>query len=660
MKKDYTTYRLVIMLLILLCSMGMRASGTPVSDAQANDTTKGNLYLKFNLDVKRRNVLLMLVPRLYAIANGDRYYVGEAYGDYAYNKRKHKMDYREKLRIGTIKHQSTVFPNQLDYINPHIYDETLFNEYILSPFHPENKRFYKYTSMPLGDMEFVRFKPRVRNSTLTAGTAFVNPREKKIINATFNGEFDHINYSVDVKMDTVKNVPETCYLQSQFKLLGNNVTTSLFARYNCDAELPEKILDSNSPELMATVRKDTLSANEREAYDRVYTKEEVKDTVVVEERKKNIFEKVGDVLYDFLIRRPSYDRNGTELGMSPILDPLAIGYSGHKGVSYRIKFWGYWRIKNDRNRYVTLEPYVGYSFKQKQIYVNVPLRYTFDMKRKGWAELYVSNGNHISNSLLTQKIRDVEQRDTLDFEALNLEYFRNYEMSLKSNIPIGNYFHAGLAAVYHRRSAINMAKMRELGEKTIYHSFAPSLTFKYTPSSYVSYLFNYERSIPGFLGCDSKYERMELDAQFAVRYNALTSLNLHLGAGMYTNMESNDFVDYANFAENYLPDAWNDDWTGHFFLLNSDYYNASKYYIRANLSYESPILLCAHIPYVGYYLEKERLYISNVLMQKTLPYTELGYAFTTRYLSFGVFAGFFGTRFQEIGTKITLELFNRW
>lgn len=660
MKKDCVLYRSVLVILFVFCNIGTKASETKITDEFANDTLKGNLYLKFNLDIKRRNVLLMLVPRLYAISDGARYYVGETYGDYDYNKRKHEFDYHEKLRIGTIKNQSTVFPNLLDYIYPHVYDETLFNEYILSPFHPSNKRFYKYTSMPLGDMEYVRFRPRVRNSTLTSGTALINTKTKKIIDASFSGEFDLIDYGVNVVMDTVKNMPEKCYLHSRFKLLGNNVTTTLFARYNCDTQLPTNIPDSNSPELMAKVRKDSLTTKELEAYNIEYPKREVKDTIVEEKRKKNIFEKVGDVLYDYLIRKPSYGKNGTELSMTPILDPLALGYSGHTGLSYRMKFWGYWKIKNDRNNYITLEPYVGYSFKQKQLYVNVPLRYTFNLKRDGWAELYVSNGNHISNSLLTEKIKNVGRRDTLDFDALNLEYFRNYEMSLKSNIPIGRFFHVGLAAVYHRRAAINMYKMKELGEKTTYHSFAPSFTFKYTPSSYVSYVFNYERSIPHLLGCDSKYERMELDAQFAVRYNALTSLNLHLGGGMYTDMESNDFVDYTNFAENYLPDAWDNDWTGHFFLLNSDYYNASKYYIRANLSYESPIVLCAHIPYVGYYLEKERIYISNVLMQKTRPYTELGYAFTTRYASFGVFTSFFGTHFQEIGTKIELELFSRW
>lgn len=659
MNKGHVSYRFVLMLMFLFSSICIKASGKIISDEDRHDTLRGKLYLKFNIDVKRRNILLDAVPRLYSIADGARYYVGETYGRYTYDKQDRKFNYDEQVRIGTIKHQSTVFPNLLDYVSPHLYEETIINDYVLSPFHWKNKRFYRYSSMPLGDLDFIRFRPRVRNSTLTSGTALIERKTKKIIDASFSGEFDLIDYNLNVIMDTVNNIPEKCYLHSQFKFFGNNVSNNLFARYNCTCELPDTLHGENRPELMAEVRMDSLSAKEREEYDKAYPKVvESKDTTETEKHKSNLFDKINSALYHYLIKRLGVYGNNTELSMTPILDPLALDYSRHKGVSYRIKLWASWEV--NKNKDIVFNPRIGYSFKQKQLYVNAPLKYTFNRKRDGWAEFYVSNGNHITNSLLTEKIKNVGRRDTLDFDALDLEYYRNYEMSLRSNIPIGRFFHVGLAAVYHRRAAINMAKMKDLGEKTVYHSFAPSLTFKYTPSSYVSYVFNYERSIPHFLWCDSKYERMELDAQFAVRYNKLTSLNLHLGAGLYTDMESNDFVDYVNFQENYLPEAWDDDWTGHFFLLNSDYYNASRYYIRANLSYESPILPLAYIPFVGYYVEKERIYISNVLMQKTRPYTEMGYAFTTRFASLGLFASFFGTKFQEIGTKITFELFNRW
>lgn len=648
-------------MLLLLCSNGINASGLNGPDETERDTLHGSLYLKFNLDIKRRNILMMLVPRLYAIYDGSRFYVGESYGQYDYYPPKQEFRFNEKLRIGTIKYQSTVFPNLIDYITPHLYEETLFNENVLSPFNKKNRRFYRYDTFLQGNIAFLTFRPRVRNSTLTSGNAIIDYSTQKVMHAHFSGEFDHIRYSVNVVMDTIKNIPQHCQLHSRFKLLGNDIETSLLARYNNTADIPSSITSSNNPELMKRARVDSLTQREKAAYDSVYCTPDTSSQTASEgssSRFRNTMNNVGNALYKYLIRRPSIGNSSSELSMSPVLDPFAIGYSGHTGISYRIKLWA-WLTFND-NQDISLAPRIGYNFRQDQIYINAPLRYTFNRKRDGWLELYVSNGNHISNGILLDKIKNVGHRDTLDWDKLDIDYFRDFQTSLQSNIPIGRHFHIGLGAVYHRRSAVNPGKLSELGERTLYHSFAPSFTFMYTPSSYVSYTFNYERGIPHLLAGDSRYERMEFDSQFAVRYNRLTSLNIRFGTGLYTNMDSNNFVDYDMFAENYLPDAWDDDWTGRFFLLNSDLYNASKYYIRSNVSYESPILAAAYIPFLGYFVEKERVYISNLLLHKTSPYTEMGYAFSTRYFSFGIFTSFFGRKFREVGTKIDIELFNRW
>lgn len=649
---------MLILLLLIVCS-SVNASGLLSPDEEECDTLHGSLYLKFNLDIKKRNILMMLVPRLYAIYDGSRFYVGESYGKYDYVKSRHEFRFNEQLRIGTIKYRSTVFPNLIDYVAPHLYNETLFNDNILSPFHKKNRRFYKYDTFVQGDLAYLGFRPRVRNSNLTSGNAILDVKTQKIKSAHLSGEFDLINYSVNVVMDTLFNTPQYCSLDSRFKMLGNDINTKLFARYNNTAELPSDLTDSNNPELMKRARVDSLTQREKAAYDSVYTKTDSTEADGQQQsRFKHTMNNIGDALYKYLIRRPSIGDNSRELSMSPVLDPFALGYSGHTGVSYRIKLWA-WLTFND-NQDISLAPRIGYNFRQNQVYINAPLRYTFNRKRDGWLELYVSNGNHISNGILLEKIKNVGHRDTIDWEKMDIDYFRDFQTSLQSNIPIGRHFHIGLGAVYHRRSAVNSGKLNELGERTLYHSFAPSFTFMYTPSSYVSYTFNYERGIPHLLGGDSRYERMEFDSQFAVRYNRLTSLNIRFGTGLYTNMDSNNFVDYDMFSENYLPDAWDDDWTGRFFLLNSDLYNASKYYIRSNVSYESPILATAYIPFLGYFIEKERVYISNLLLHKTSPYTEMGYAFTTRYFSLGIFTSFFGKKFQEIGTKINIELFNRW
>lgn len=665
-------------LLIVLFAM----SGTPfcfsrtANDSIANaieyvevpdDTITGNMYLKFNLDVKRRNVFLQTIPHLYSIAEGKRFYVGESFGRYTLEREEGRYTYDEQLRIGTIRRQRMVFENVLNYLTPTIYNEEVFHGFILSPFNIHNKRFYRYDTKEIGDILFVRFRPRVRNSVLTTGTALINQLNGKVLDVSFNGEYDQIHYNLNVIMDSIENTPKKCYLHTGFKFVGNDIQTMLYASYDGAKSLPDTITESNNPELMAQIRPVALTPKEQETYSEYYD-EPVQENDTIQQdtigakrsfRRKTLdfFDDASSFVYRYFIRSLRYEDDQTSIRFSPVFDPGALSYSGRKGLAYRIKVRGAMNL--DENKRLSLNGRMGYNFKQKQFFFTAPLRYIFNEERKGYLEFLVGNGNRISNSIIFDKMKATAHRDTINFDEMDLEYYNKTELSLHCNIPIDRHFHVDFSTYYYRRSGVNKAKLEELGQKTVYHSFAPSLKVKYQPSRYVAYVFSYERSLPGVLGCDSKYEVMELDAQFSKRFNALSSLNVRVGGGLYTDMSSNYFVDYENFSENYLPEAW-DEWRCNFFLLDSNLYNASRYYVRANVSYESPIMPLAYIPFLGYYVEKERIYVSSVQLHRTRPYFEVGYAFTTRYASVGIFASAFGSQFNEFGTKFTFELFKNY
>ena len=64
--------------------------------------------------------------------------------------------------------------------------------------------------------------------------------------------------------------------------------------------------------------------------------------------------------------------------------------------------------------------------------------------------------------------------------------------------------------------------------------------------------------------------------------------------------------------------------------------------------------------YLGKYIERERFYMGTAVVERSRPFFELGYSFTNRYISVGMFAGFNGTKFKEVGFDFELELFRRW
>ena len=136
---------------------------------------------------------------------------------------------------------------------------------------------------------------------------------------------------------------------------------------------------------------------------------------------------------------------------------------------------------------------------------------------------------------------------------------------------------------------------------------------------------------------------------------------MRLGAGIYSRRAKGErFLDFTNFRDNNMPGGWNDDWSGEFELLRSEWYNSSLYYVRANTTYESPLLIISRLPLLGHFIEMERLYFGAVMAKEMKPYIELGYGLTTRLVSLGAFVGNKNGHFERVGVRFGFELFRKW
>ncbi len=136
---------------------------------------------------------------------------------------------------------------------------------------------------------------------------------------------------------------------------------------------------------------------------------------------------------------------------------------------------------------------------------------------------------------------------------------------------------------------------------------------------------DYEQGFKKLLGSNIDYGRAEFDAQTILYASRRRSYSMRFGTGFYTRRGAHwDFVDYTNFHDNNIPGGWNDEWSGDFELLSSYWYNASDYYLRANFTYESPMILTAWLPLIGRYVESERLYTSAPGGKAPLPLYGMG------------------------------------
>ena len=178
-------------------------------------------------------------------------------------------------------------------------------------------------------------------------------------------------------------------------------------------------------------------------------------------------------------------------------------------------------------------------------------------------------------------------------------------------------------------------------------------------SRYPTVSVDWERGIAGILPNSGSFERIELDYQHSVRLGLMRDIYYRFGWGMFTNQKELYFVDFANFARHNLPVGWNDEIGGVFQLLDGRWYNSSRSYFRAHLTYETPFLLMRHLMKYTQYVLNERLYLNALAVPHLKPYIELGYGIGTHVFDFGLFAGFANWKFQQVGCKFTFELFNR-
>lgn len=624
-----------------------------------------NFYVKYNFNVERRNVALWLIPHMYPLAKDPREYVAEVYNNITFTD-KHSYNINRQAVLGTIRKNRKTMPTLIHFTTPDIYEVALYDGHMLSPFNKTNRFYYRFKQKLQNDsITRLEFRPVSYNTQLVNGYALVETKTGRIIKTLLNGEYDMISFrtQIDQGDDSRSLMPQNISTAARFRFMGNKIATVFNATYGCKAELPDSIEYYNNKALMDSIRPIPLTETDKRIYD-TQAKEEMEaqeaethDTVP---EKKNFWRDFWwHTVGDNLVTPLSTETENAEIYLTPIINPLYFRYSGSRGLSYKMRL--YTKYVFSPHRYLTFEPTFGYNFKQRQFYFTAPLRMTYNPKRNGYAEIIYSYGNRISNSTVMDQINN-DFNDTINFSNTEIDKYIDNYLSVYNNIMLFDWIDLETGFNFHRYMGFDELTLREYGKPSEFRSFAPFIAIKLQPWLNKGPLIaiDWEEGIKGVNKSNISYDRWEFDVEWKYKIPGLRLLNMRAGYGFYTNRGDNVFLDYTNFRDNNLPEGWDDDWSGNFQLLDGRIYNESAYYIRANVSYESPMLFATWLPYLGKYIEKERFYASTVFLEETRPYFELGYGLTNRYLSFGLFASFLDANFQQIGINFDVELFKRW
>lgn len=650
-------------------------SSTTQEDSVGSSHT---VYYRYNFMTLRRNPTLYLVPSMYKLAHGERNYVGETYG-YFTRMKNGKYLMQKQVTAGTIAHYRKAMPTVIDLMLPHIYSVSLYDKHLLSPFNKKNIKFYKYKLKRKDNKCWIlEFKPRIANTQLVKGDAIIDAATARVQYMLFRGEYDMIHFTVGLDMGTDEEklqIPIKSHVSADLKFLGNHTTAKFLAYYDIPKAIPDTATESTSLELMDQLRPCPLTKWEEKIYSEYYQPINTdsittlahangeNDTTTIKaitgaEKYKRIKKATWTALDDYVWSSLHAQMAHGEIKMSPVINPVSLAYSPRRGLSYKLKLNSNYNFSEKSK--IDFNPYIGYNFKVKQFFYEIPIRYTFNSMRDGWIQFKFRNGNRIYNSSIFESIKN-QRKDTIDFNQLELTYFDDKELRLDVNLELTRLLDIQLGVVYHSRKPVKEKDFEQVGVLPHFRTFAPTVSVRMRP--YVGgpiLAVNYERGIKGIYRANSEYERWEFDASMKKKMQQQRYFNIKIGGGFYSNKSTTYFVDYENFHQDNLPEGWNDDWTGDFQLLNSNWYNASKFYARANTSYESPLMIFSRLPLIGKIIESERIYGGLLFIEHSKPYWEVGYGFTNKYFSIAAFTSLLNEEIYNTGIKFSFELFRKW
>ena len=659
---------------------------------QLPDSIESNNYTKLSIDFVRKNFAIYSIPHVFQlIRSGEREHFLEIYSHATYFKNnEQKPNRNEFLRtkshrnvyVSTIRKRREAFEVVTDYLIPDIYRTTMIDDQLLSPFAKGNRRYYIYHNVKMNDsLTHVQFKPKVKHTMLGKGHAIVESSTGRIVSYEISSEYDMMSYTLNVVMndDNVKSLfPKICDFNSKISYLGNIIKIDAKVFYDQPVTFPDSITNVNSRKMMAPLRPEPLNDEEQQimvrSAEKLRKKYNMPDSISVDSvleiggyagKKRTGFQHfIWDVIGDNLLSNIKgkfgpEDRGSYRIG--PLLNPGYFGYSDSKGLIYKLKMKA--RFYINENSEISLNAKYAYAFKLHRAYITLPVYYTFNKKRNGYIKFEARTGNRIANSTLLDEVKKEHNRDSINFDKMDLDYFKNNSYRLLLNYDINEKFGFQAGAVYYYRCAEDMEGFKQLGKPYRFNAFAPLFQLQYRPRGYLGpfLIFDYERGLNNILGAHTEYGRWEFDAYHTFGLNRMRFWFVRGGLGFYTHRGKNVyFLDYENFRKKDVPEGWDDDWSGEFELLDGNWYNAADYYLRAHATYESPLLLLSWIPIAGQVLERERIYVSILGMRRMSPYVECGYGFTNRVFSMGMFTAFSNKGYDGFGFKFGFELFNKW
>ena len=659
------------------------------------------VYVKGTSEVLKRNILTLFAPDYFFIDKKKDQTILEAITQVHYNA-PNLFSQEIKAISGTIRNIKEVQTRAMRFLNVNIYNPASYNNEILIPISTEAFKYYQFSFLSSKDtletkILTIKIEPKINSQKLIQGTISVVSDSWNISNMDISGKRGFLNFRANIDFgisDKEFLLPVEANLFFSMKLLGNHIENHYTSKVEYTSIL--KYEDKSKRQQLGydlteyfDVKLDSLPVVKDSAFwskNRPFPLTD-SEKAIYENNKKKPKEQIDTLSFDKkqtwnltknLISSKRFDFIQSDFRYSGLINPLKLAYSELDGLVY----WQ--QLKLDHNfesgRAIAFEPDIGFVFKRNEIFFKLPINWLYQPRHIGELSLSIGNGNNSYNSNIIDKINEELKDSIINFDDLDLKYYKHHYISLKNSYELFNGFMSNIGIDYHLYKPVtssggySMKSGIELSEglpDNNYSSFTPVVGFTYTPKQYYRTInkrkeyvganfptlsVEYARGIPDILSSNSDYERIEGDIQQLIPIGLIRSFRYYVGGGMFTNAQSIYFADFTKFSKRNFPNSWNDQIGGVFHLLDSKWYNASNFYIQAHFMYESPFLLLHFVKGISKEVIRERVYLGQLYLPALPSHTEVGYAVGNYIFSAGVFAGFERGRYNNFGIKFNFEI----
>lgn len=579
------------------------------------------------------------------------------------------------------------------------------------PFYDEGPKRYDFKLLPVHDSIYAQmkeaglrpdtmdlcligFKPKHYHQTLLTGNVLIDKKNYTVMGIDCSGHLEltrfhtQIHYAPDSLHGNVM-LPHCSTLNIRYRLLNTYAQNDYYTIFKFIDFLPLDSINTDSipldltPYYKGELMRDLDFEGTRPIPISPYIDSLINtpppSKLSKSERKKKAINRGLEEFSEALFDGTRFGPEDNRLRIYGPLDPSYLGWDKFNGFTFRER--ARWTKSLPGNSKLFMRGELGYAFRLKEWRYRLFTEWTYIPERRGrWTLDIYRNTSSFSNKFIrtVNEHLKAENAKDINFDSLGIDYYKRYEVELLHSIEIRNglMLHTGLLFTYrnpvrHGVHKISAEKRDQLID-SYYSDFAPYIRVEWTPRQYYWYnkgykeyihspaptmAFEVSRAIPGVLGTDSNYGRMEFDMQQTIRIRRTQFIAYHFGMGKFFNQKGEYFINYRYFERSRYPTTWEDDRIGGTFHMLDDYwYASSPSYVQAHFMYETPFGLIHKIKPLSRFVIKERLYLGSLWTEGHSFYNEIGYGIDNNFLNVGVFVGFKDAEYFDFGFKFRIEI----